>query len=194
MTTEDGDEYDLQSKERISEVIHAEYNSTKIDEEKDSNSDENSEKLVLKSSSTEYNFYNSDDSRGPSMVSSNSSQFNQFRKMRESRKFNASLGVVKEVSNKSIEEDPDEEMRTSKETEKDQNLVFDVEQNEGSVRQSPERVESSNSSNKSDVNKIVEYMKDLVDRCKSIMSFYSEKKTQEPMAYQCEMAYLLNKI
>ena len=130
MTTEDGDEYDLQSKERISEVIHAESDSKKIDEEKDSNSDENSEKLVLKSSSTEYNFYNSDDSRGPSMVSSNSSQFNQFRKARDSRKFNASLGVVKEVSNNAIEEDPDEEMKTSKdtskETAKDQNFIFDV--------------------------------------------------------------------
>jgi hypothetical protein len=73
-------------------------------------------------------------------------------------------------------------------------LTFEVEQKEGSVRQSPEGVGSSSSSNKSDVNKIVEYMKDLVDRCKSMMSFYSETKTQEPIAYQCEMAYLLNKI
>jgi len=194
--TEDGDDFDVQSRERISEVLHSESNQKKQnDGDKDSNSDENSEKLVLRSSSTEYNFYNSDDSRGPSIVSSSSSQFNPFRKPKENKNLNGSLGIVKEVSNNAIEEDPDEDMKTSKDTSsKNPPEITETVTKEESFKQEQEQVGSSNSSQKSDVNKIVEYMKDLVDRCSTIISFYSEKKNQEPIVYKLEMAYLLNKI
>lgn len=84
--TEDGDEYDGISSERTSEEICAikikkmPEISNESEEDKESNSDKNSELLALKSSGTEYNFYNSEISKdGQSVVSSNSSNFPRFK-------------------------------------------------------------------------------------------------------------------
>ena len=163
-------------------------------DDKDSNSDENSEKLALKSSSTEYNFYNSDESRGQSILSSNSSNIQPFKRgYKESKNFNGSLGIVREVSNNAIEEDPDEDINTSKDpssSDHTKNLEskfeeLAIEKDENSL---------SNLSQKSDVEKIIESMKDLMNRCDMIMSFYEERRNFEIIPQERELAYLCNRI
>lgn len=197
VTTEDGDEYDFQSKERFSELTQDEKSEKKhhnnSEEDKDSNSDERSEQLVLKSSSTEYNFYNSDESRSQSILSSNSSNIQSIKKpFKESKNLNSSLGIVKEVSNNVIEEDPDEDIKTSKDASSNgrvpswhQNEVPKVESND---------LQNSTSSQNSEVDKILDFMKDLVNRCTMILSFYEEHKNLDTIPFECEMAYLLNTI
>lgn len=126
--------------------------------------DKNSEMLALKSSSTEYNFYNSDESRGQSILSSNSSNFQQFKNQ---NKYNGSLKVVKEVSNTAIEEDPDEDIKTSKENSSGQVKVKDdVERRDDETVQVQQEI--SKLSLNADVSKIVDFMKDLIQRCKMV--------------------------
>ena len=114
--TEDGDEYEINSSQRTSEINdqyrhQAHEKSNESEEDKDSNSDKNSELLALKSSDTEYNFYNSEMSKGgQSGISSNSSNFPRFKNV---NKYNCSLEIVKESSNKTNEEDPDEDLKVS---------------------------------------------------------------------------------
>lgn len=202
VTTEDGDDYEFHQRERISELMNEdkprrkqEYN-IETEEDKDSNSDDNSEKLVLKSSSTEYNFYNSDESRGPSIVSSNSSNMQTFKKpFKDAKKLNSSLGIVKEVSNNVIEEDPDEDIKTSKDNSSHgKQGPWDSPKQDDAAQSEKEHVELSNFSRRSDINKIVEFMRDLVHRCNMVLSFYNDKRSHELVAYECEMAYLINKI
>mmetsp|Transcript_41258 Transcript_41258/g.47539 ORF Transcript_41258/g.47539 Transcript_41258/m.47539 type:complete len:161 (+) Transcript_41258:1101-1583(+) len=158
---------------------------SEIEEDKESMDDKNSEMLALKSSSTEYNFYNSDESRGQSILSSNSSNFQQFKNQ---NKYNGSLKVVKEVSNTAIEEDPDEDNSSGQVKVKD-----DVERRDDETVQVQQEI--SKLSLNADVSKIVDFMKDLIQRCKMVYSFYEERKTQELIIqYEIEMAYLLNKM
>ena len=129
--TEDGDEYDGISSERTSEEICAikikkmPEISNESEEDKESNSDKNSELLALKSSGTEYNFYNSEISKdGQSVVSSNSSNFPRFKNV---NKYNWSLEIVKESSNKTNEEDPEEDYKVSyEEIENDESKFDDI--------------------------------------------------------------------
>lgn len=159
-------------------------------------SDEKSEQLVLKSSSTEYNFYNSDESRSQSILSSNSSNIQTFKKnFKDTKNLNGSLGVVKEVSNNVIEEDPEEDIRTSKDnSSSSRHFTKDSHPNEGLVKKEINEVNFSTSSQKSDVDRIVEFMKDLLSRCNLILSFYQESKNHESIPFEVEMAYLLNTI
>lgn len=192
VTTEDGDDYEFHQRERISELMNEEkprkrqeYN-IETEEDKDSNSDDNSEKLVLKSSSTEYNFYNSDESRGPSIVSSNSSNVQTFKKpFKDTKKLNSSLGIVKEVSNNVIEEDPDEDIKTSKDNSSHgKKGNWDSPKQEDRVQSEREHVEPSNFTRESDINKIVEFMRDLVHRCTVVLSFYTDKRNHDLVAYE----------
>lgn len=198
VTTEDGDELDTQKHDRTSELTAEEKpNKTKnyhneTEEDKESYSDENSEKLVLKSSSTEYNFYNSDKSRGPSILSSNSSNFQTFKDY--NKVYKSIKAPADDVADKVIEEDPREDVKTSKDNSTSNANNPWANSGKGNDESKAQEAEHSTSSYKSDINKIVEFMKNLIRRCKTIMSFFDDKKTQEPLNYECELAYLLNKI
>lgn len=135
----------------------------------------------MKSSSTEYNFYNSDESRGQSILSS-SSNTQPFKKAKDVAYYNNSLGIVKEVSNNTIEEDPEEENSSGK-------LVFPAE-----LAQKEESNSNSTSSHKSEIDKVIDFMKDLTNRSEMIYSFYEEAQNQEVHEQELELAYLLNKI
>ena len=178
-TTENGDEFEFISRGRTSDLTDKNPNKLSPDEnnkdEKQSNSDNSSEELALKSSSTEYNFYNSDESRYQSAMSSNSSNIQPIKKFGENKNINSTLKlkVVKEVSNGAIEEDPDEDIKTSKENSTGEHLTdqavppqsIDDDLNHLVVEESP----FSN-----DIPKIKDFMKDLIRRSNMIMSFYDE--------------------
>jgi hypothetical protein len=138
--------------------------------------------LALKSSSTEYNFYNSDESRGQS-ISSSSSNMQPFKKPKDAGYYNNSLEIVKEASNNAIEEDPDEGSSTGKLA-----SASEKAQNEGN------KSTSSASLEKSDIEKVIDFMKDLTNRSEMIYSFYEETQTLEVHEQELELAYLLNKI
>lgn len=177
-TTENGDEFEIITKNRSSDVTG--YDNSKLSsskgpgEDKQSNSDEGSEKLALKSSGTEYNFYNSDESKGGfSMFSSNSSSMQPFKKIGEVAITKNSLKVVREVSNGAIEEDPDEDIKTSKEnstTDKFNEVSEDLNKHEPETDQNG----LAELSFTNDSYKIKEFMKDLIRRSNMIMSFYDE--------------------
>jgi len=184
VTTDDDYDFEYTRKERTSDVTNKDkYKFNNHDllqndddrDEKQSNSDENSEKLALKSSSTEYNFYNSDESRGQSMLSSNSSNIQPFKKQfRDSKNFNNSLKVVQEVSSGAIEEDPEEDIKTSKENSTvDKNTDHSYEDTK--IERRKDHIEIDDKVSASDINKIKDFMRDLIKRSKLIMSFYDEK-------------------
>ena len=196
--TENGDESEFQS-DRISDLLKEEKQKRKHEkyledeEEKDSNSDENSEKLVLKSSSTEYNFYNSDESRGQSMLSSNSSNIQPFKRaLKEPKILNNSLGIVKEVSNNAIEEDPEEDACTFKDlSSSNHTKPTDLDIKEETKQDVNNQ---SDLSQKSDIDKVIEFMKDLLNRWEMVISFYNERKNLVIIPQEKELAYILNKI
>jgi hypothetical protein len=138
--------------------------------------------IALKSSSTEYNFYNSDESRGQS-ISSSSSNMQQFKKTKDAGYYNNSLEIVKEASNNAIEEDLDEDSSIGKLA-----SASEKAQNEGN------KSTSSASLEKSDIEKVIDFMKDLTNRSEMIYSFYEETQTLEVHEQELELAYLLNKI
>ena len=127
------------------------------------------------------------------MFSSNSSNIQPLKRpFKEPKGLNSSLGIVREVSNNAIEEDPDEDMNTSK----DKSTSDPQKQSQSSHKEGfiETRNSLSNLSVKSDAEKIIEFMKDLINRCELIMSFYTERKNMEIIPQEKELAYLLNKI
>lgn len=56
------------------------------------------------------------------------------------------------------------------------------------------QIELSNDSLKNNILLIVKFMRELVQRSKLIVSFYEENITSEPLPYEMEVSFLLNKI
>ena len=148
---------------------------------------EDDEEFLLKSNSTELKFYDSTASKGEPDRDSFVDSSHKHNRVRQS------LEVVKEASHKTNEEDNEEELKYIDANILDKNAYFRNQSdklNEFEINIEEEIKQEL----KQDIDKIFEFMVDLLHRSKMILSFYKEQKTLELCPNELEIAYLLNKI